>query len=582
MLLAFLSQQEMAVWHRSHPSAKAADGSSSSDSADEKRDSPDQEQGFVGTVDNIDPNHRHALKRGLMARHITMIALGGALGTGLVIGSGSALAKGGPAAILISYTAVGFVMFLVMCSLGEMGAWLPLPSGFTGYASRFCDPALGFALGWTYWMKYAIITPNQLTAAALVIQYWVDRDRVNPGVWIAVFMVVIITINYFGIKYFGEFEFWLSGLKVITICGLILLSLILVLGGGPDHDRKGFRYWKDPGAFRPYIDDGATGNFLAVWSTVITATFSYLGTELVGVTIGEAQNPSKTIPRAVKLTFARVACFYVLSIFLLGMLVPYNSKDLAFATKQSGGASASPFVVAIVLARIPILPHIINGALLLFVFSASNTDLYICTRTLYGLACEGKAPAIFARTNHRGVPVYALAACAPFTLLAMLNVSDNSTTVFGYFVNVVTIFGILTWISILTTHISFIRARKAQGVTKEQMAYAAPLGMWGSVGALVFCCIIALFKNFDVFVRGHWNRNTFITGYIGIPIYLILIFGYKLFTRESGHTPETVDLFTGKEAFDAEEKEHLADRQARASDARGRGWFYKTFIAWLL
>ena len=141
-----------------------------------------------------------------------------------------------------------------MCALGEMAAWLPLPSGFTGYATRFCDPALGFALGYTYWFKYIIVTPNQLTAASLVIQYWVDRDTVNPGVFIAIFLVVICCINYFGIKFFGEFEFWLSSFKVVIIIGIIILSAILALGGGPDGDRKGFRYWSDPGAFNTYIE----------------------------------------------------------------------------------------------------------------------------------------------------------------------------------------------------------------------------------------------------------------------------------------------------------------------------------------
>jgi yeast amino acid transporter len=217
---------------------------------------------------------------------------------------------------------MGFIVYLVMCALGEMAAWLPLSSGFTGYASRFCDPALGFALGYTYWFKYIIVTPNQLTAAALIIQYWKSRDEVNPGVFIAVFWVAIVAINYFGIRFFGEFEFWLSTMKVIVICGVIILSLVLALGGGPDHDRKGFRYWSDPGAFAEYIDDGATGKFLAFWSTMVTATFAYLGTELVGVTVGEAQNPRRTIPRAIKLTFYRIVFFYCISVLLLGMIVP--------------------------------------------------------------------------------------------------------------------------------------------------------------------------------------------------------------------------------------------------------------------
>lgn len=200
-------------------------------------------------VDDMkDPTTR--LHRGLQARQVTMIAIGGAIGTGLIIGTGASLAKAGPLSILISYSIVGFVVYIVMCALGEMATWLPLESGFTGYATRFCDPALGFSLGYTYWFKYIIVTPNQLTAAALVISFWVDREKVNPGVWIAVFLVVIILINYLGIKIFGELEFWLSSIKVLTICGLILLCLILFFGGGPNHDRKGFRYWKNPGAMK--------------------------------------------------------------------------------------------------------------------------------------------------------------------------------------------------------------------------------------------------------------------------------------------------------------------------------------------
>lgn len=190
------------------------------------------------------------LHRGLKARQITMIAIGGAIGTGLIIGTGSGLAKTGPASIFIAYTIVGLIVYVVMCALGEMAAWLPLESGFTGYATRFCEPALGFGMGWTYWFKYIIVAPNQLTAAALTIQYWVPREKVNPGVFIAVFLVVVLLINYLGIKWFGELEFWLSSIKVLTLTGMIILCFVLMLGGGPDHDRKGFRYWQNPGAFR--------------------------------------------------------------------------------------------------------------------------------------------------------------------------------------------------------------------------------------------------------------------------------------------------------------------------------------------
>lgn len=423
-----------------------------------------------------------------------------------------------------------------------------------------------------------------MTAGALVISYWVPRDKVNPGVWITIFLVLVVAINYLGVKFFGEFEFWLSSFKVIVILGLILLSLILMLGGGPDHDRKGFRYWKDPGAFAEYIDHGAKGKFYAFWATMVTATFAYLGTELVGVTVGEAQNPRKTIPRAIKLTFFRILVFYVLSVLLVGTLVRYDSKKLAFANDADSGASASPFVVAIEEASIPILPDIVNACILLFVFSATNSDLYIATRTIYGLAREGKAPRIFART-HRGVPIYALGVCSLVSLIAYMNVSNDSKEVFGYFVDLVTIFGLLTWISILVTHLYFVRARRAQNVPESDLAFKAPFGRYGSWFALSFCILISLTKSYDVFTHskdwGNFNYKTFITSYLGIPLYLIMVFGYKAWTRCKGVDPYHADLWTGKEEIDREEAEYLARKAESQAGMRDANWFYRTFVSWL-
>ncbi|KAH7037691.1 amino acid permease [Microdochium trichocladiopsis] len=560
-------------------------GSSSPDAGhgfNEKHGDYDAETTYVR---GIETSAETALHRGLKARHITMIAIGGAIGTGLIIGTGKALAQAGPGSILISYSIVGFMVFLVMAALGEMAAWLPMSAGFTGYASRFCDPSLGFALGWTYWCKYIIVTPNQLTAAALVIQFWVPRNVVNPGVFITIFLILIVTINYFGIRFFGEFEFWLSSFKVIVIVGVILLCLCIATGAA-DGVPRGFTYWNDPGAFVAYppgVGSGASGRFAGLWSTMVTATFAYLGTELVGVTVGEAQNPRKTVPRAIKLTFYRIVFFYVISIFLLGMCVPYNSPKLAFALKATTGASASPFVVASQLANIAYLDHILNACILVFVFSAANSDLYIASRTLYGLASDGSAPAIFRKTDKKGLPIYALGASTLFALLAYLNVADDSKVVFGYFVNLTTIFGILSWISILVTHIWFVRGRRAQGLADSDMPYTAPLGIWGSYGALFMCVIVALTKNYDVFFDFSLKTNqiTFVTAYIGIPVYLILIFGHKLWTKSKGVKPHEMDFYSGKDIIDREEAEFLAQKEAKAEKSAG-GSFYKKWISWLL
>ena len=473
------------------------------------------------------------------------------------------------------------------------------------------------------------MTPNQLTAAALVIQYWVDRDTVNPGVFIAVFLVVIIAINYLGIKFFGEFEFWLSSIKVLSIVGLILMSLVIALGGGPDHDRRGFRYWRDPGAFKELYAKGDAGRFIGLWASFVTAVFAFLGTELVGVTVGEAQNPRKVIPSAIKLTFWRILFFYILSVLLIGMIVPYNSKGLVFASKQTNpGASASPFVVAVGEAGIkslpgfmyvnsflpllslpsthPILPspslplHPLkpatnpfhsNALILIFVFSACNSDLYIATRTLYGLAKEGNAHRIFARTDKRGLPVYSLALCSLIACIAFLNVADDSKKVFTYFVNLVTIFGLLTWISILVTHIYFVKARRAQNIPDSALPYTAPLGLWGTYFALAFCIIVSIFKNFEVFVHDPkrdpglqtFDYKNFITGYLGIPLYLGLIAGYKVVKRSKAWGPLAADFYTGKDVIDREEGEYLEKKAAKmAGKGEGRaGWFYRKFVSWL-
>ncbi len=415
---------------------------------------------------------------------------------------------------MISYSIVGLLCYTVMCALGEMATWLPAAGGFAAYATRFVDPALGFSLGYTYWFKYIIVTPNQLTAAALVIQYWCPPEQVNPGVFITVFLVAIVTINYLGIRFFGEIEFWLSSIKVLTILGLILLSLIIATGGVPGSPATGFKYYNNPGAFNTYKGDGATGRFTAFWYSFTNAVFAYLGTELVGVTVGEAENPRRNIPRAIKLTFWRILVFYIVLVFLLCMIVPYDSKLLVFATNASTSAAASPFVVAIQIAGIKTLPGFLNGCILIFVFSAANSDLYIASRTIHGLALKHQAPSFLAITDKRGVPYYSLGLSALIACIAYLNVAENAADVFGYFVNLVSIFGLLTWISILVSHVYFVKARKAQGVPEESLRYKSPFGLWGTYVALGFCCLIALTKNFAVFTYdedyGNFDYKNFI------------------------------------------------------------------------
>ena len=254
--------------------------------------------------------------------------------------------------------------------------------------------------------------------------------------------------------------------------------------------------------------------------------------------------------------------FYVVSVFLLGMLVPYDSKELVFATK------ASPFVVAVKQAGIPVLPGFLNACVLIFVFSAANSDLYIASRTIYGLAKQGKAPHFFTWTDPRGVPVPALGVSAAFGLLAFMAVSAGAQTVFNYFVSLVTVFGMLTWISILITHIQFAAACKAQGITGNKLPYRAPFGVWGSWVALIFTCLMTFFKGFTAFIPTFDYKN-FITGYLGIPLYLILIIGYKLITKCRRVSSASADLHSGKAQIDAEEAAFLEAKAEREASLTG-------------
>lgn len=534
-----------------------------------------------------------ALKKALEARHLSMIAIGGALGTGLLIGTGSALKTAGPGAVLITYTLIGFVVFMVLSGLGEVATFIPLADGFAGYCSRYVDEALGFACGWVYLIKYLLIPANQLVAGSLVMSFWVSKNTVNPGVWIAIFLVIIVVINILGVRFFGEIEFWLSCLKVLTCLGLIILLFVIALGGGPTHVRLGFRFWKNPGAFKEYSESsrglhvgGGLGRFVSFLSVLVTAIFAYMGSELVGITFAECARPRKAIPKAIKLTFYRILLFYICSVLLLGMCVASNDKLLLGA--KGSTASASPFVIAIKNAKIKGLDHVINGCILLFVLSAANSDLYICSRTIYGLAVGGYAPKIFAKTNKNGVPYYGIILGALFSCLAFMTVSSSASDIFTYFVNVVSLTGLITWSCILFLHIRFMKALKVQGIDrKRDLVYRSPLQPYGSYISLCICIVLIFIKNFTVFLGKDFPYKTFITGYIILPVFVIMFAAFKIIKKTKLIPSLQVDLDTYRDVIDAEEEKfQLQDEENKAiREAQGNPkdvrWFYEKVFGWI-
>ncbi|PLB52536.1 dicarboxylic amino acid permease [Aspergillus steynii IBT 23096] len=490
------------------------------------------------------------LRRDFKSRQVSMLAIAGALGTGLIIGSGTGLSRGGPASLFIAYVVTGSVIFFVMTAMGEMAAFLPMDRSFNGYASRFVDPALGFATGWNYFFKYVMVLANNLTAAGLIIQYW--RPDLNVGIWVTVFAVLVISTNVLHVGSFGESEFILSSLKIIGLVLAMLTCLVIALGGGPKHDRIGFRYWNEPGAFAEYIYTGFLGRFLGFWACMVQACFAYTGTEVVGAAFAETPNPRRNIPRAVSHTLWRICVFYILGVLLLGMTVPYNDERLVGATNAKTSAAASPYVIAIQLAGIGVLPDIMNAVLLIFVISAANTDVYVGTRTLYSLARDGQAPRIFMRTTKRGVPVYGVAAMSLFCLLAYMNVAESSSTVFGYLVNLVTVLGTLNWINILVSYLCFNHGMKVQGIDRSQMPYRNRLQPYGAWFALALTILITFFNGYNAFIP-EFTLSSFLTCYLGIVVYLGNICTWKVIRRTKRVKASEMDLVSGRREFEEEE-----------------------------
>ncbi|KZT21651.1 hypothetical protein NEOLEDRAFT_732646 [Neolentinus lepideus HHB14362 ss-1] len=498
----------------------------------------DAEKNYVVTADDTHGEVR--LKRQLKNRHIAMISIGGVIGTGLFLGTAGSLRNGGPVGLLLGYAVVGSICFCVMVSLGEMIAYLPIPGGHIKLAERFVNPAFSFTMGWNYWYNWVIILPAELSAASVLIDYW--TTKVNNSAWITICLVVVVVINMFGAGVYGEAEFIFASIKVLTITGLIILGIVLDLGGGPNHDRLGFRYWKHPGPFVQYNGiEGSKGRFLGWWAVLTQAAFSFIGTEIVAIAAGEAKNPRRNLPKAIRRVYIRILLFYIGGTAIIGLLVPSNDPQLNLSAKEgSGTAAASPFVIAIRTAGIKALPSIINACLLTSAWSAASSDLYTSSRALYGLAMAGNAPRIFMKTSKRGLPYVSIIFCALFSLLSYMGVKSGSGKVFNWFANMTSIAGLMTWFGISVTYIRFYRGFKLQGLDRSTLPYASKLQPFAAWYGAISCIIICFFSGWSVFLKDNWNTATFVTNYLPLVLFPILYVGARLYTRVP--TVKTIDM----------------------------------------
>ncbi|BGP50979.1 hypothetical protein JCM10450v2_006905 [Rhodotorula kratochvilovae] len=511
----------------------------------------------AGNVSGEAASTEGGIQRKLKARHLQMIALGGTIGTGLFVGAGSALNTGGTAGIFIGYTIMGMVVYSMMVALGELTTQYPVRGAFVHHANRFLDPSVGFALGWNYWYSWAITIPTEIVAAALVLDYWPGAAKINVAVWITVFFIVITAFNFLGVGAYGEAEFWFSLIKIVALLGLILLGIIITAGD-----------WHEQPFQQLNGIPGAKGRFLSFWTVFLQASFSFLGTEIVALTAAEAENPRRNVPKAINRVFWRILFFYVAGVFVMSLIVSPNDERLI-----NGGsdAAASPWVIGIQRAGIKALPSIVNAVILIAAFSAGNSDLYAASRTLYGLACDGQAPRIFAYCTRNGLPVWALAATALFGVLAYMNCGTTGEEAFNYLVAISSVTGLINWLVILISYLRFYYGLKRQGVDRSDFAYKAPLQPYASYFGAFMVTVIIIFNSYQVFLSGNWDVGTFLTGYITIPFFFILMLGYKWWTKSTFVRLDAMDFESGRRALDALEEEWAA------KDALPKPWWKRAW-----
>ncbi|KAI0886757.1 proline-specific permease [Annulohypoxylon maeteangense] len=512
----------------------------------------------------------HQLKRGLKSRHIQFLALGGAIGTGLFIGSGQILATAGPAPLFMAYLSMMLIVWVIMNDLAEMVTYLPLKGiSIPYFVGRFVEPSLAFADGWNYWYAYAMLVAAECTAGGIILQYW--TTAVPVAVWIALQLIVILLLNIIAVSFFGEAEFWFASVKLITIIGLIILSIVLFFGGGPNHDPLYFRYWQDPpGAFVPYLVSGNTGRFLAYWTAFVRAGFSFITSpELIALSAGETVAPRRNIPKAARRFVWRLAIFYGLGSLAIGVIVPNDDNQLL---SGDSNASASPYVIGIARAGISGLNHVINAAVLTSAWSAGNAFCYSGSRVLYSMAVNGQAPRIFSLTTRRGVPWVAVLVTLAVACLAFLNVSNSGSQVFTWFTNISTISGFIAWIVILVTYLRFRKAMEYHNQL-HSLPFRTPLQPGATYAALFLISLLTLTNGFQVFFPEHWSASSFLAAYITIPVFLVLYFGHKVVYRTRfAIRVEDVDVWTGKKEMD--------DMSAADVEPVPRNWVEKAWF-WL-
>ena len=421
-----------------------------------------------------------ALKRAMSTRHLVMLSLGGAIGTGLFLGSGEVIAQTGPVAAIIAYILGGLIAYMVMLCLGELAVHMPVAGSFGAYAQKYIGPGTGYMISWVYWLTWTATLGTEFTAAALLMQEWFPH--ISMWIWTIIFAITIFALNLSSTRIFAESEFWLALVKVVTVVAFIILGLLAIFSLIPFHGAESAPLFHNLTA-QGWFPQG----LVPMFATMLIVDLAFSGTELVGVAAGETKDPAVNVPKAINAAIWRLLIFFVGTIVVISALLPFQVAGL-------GGESVSnsPFVTVFNYIGIPYADDIMRFVIITALLSAANSGLYAASRMMWSLSAQRQLPQVFSRLSSSGTPIIALVVTMFGAIPGLLSEHFAPETIFKNLLGIAAFTMVIVWMSICWSQFNFRRAWYKAGHSAKDLKFAAPLYPIVPILGFVFCFITGL------------------------------------------------------------------------------------------
>lgn len=427
----------------------------------------------------------------MQTRHLVMLSLGGAIGTGLFLNSGTVIAQTGPVGAMLAYLMGGIIAYLVMLCLGELAVHVPDSGAFSTYATRFINPASGYMIAWLYWLTWTATLGTEFTAAGILMQHWFPQ--VSVWIWCALFASSIFLSNVVSTRVFAETEFVLAFVKVATVLLFIILGGGAVFGLLPDFIVDANIGFQPAPLLHNITAQGWFPNgLMPILLTMLAVNFAFSGMELIGVAAGETENPAQTIPKAINAALVRLLIFFVGTIFIIAALIPFEQL----------GLSQSPFVQVFERMGIPYAADIMNLVIISALLSTANSGLYAASRMLWSLSQQNMLPKTFGQLTRRGIPLNALMFSMIGGVASLLTSVFAAQTIYTHLLSIAAFTMVIVWMSVAVSHYRFRRQFVAQGGQLHALKYRAPFFPVVPIAAFVLCLMTCLGMAFDPELRG--------------------------------------------------------------------------------